>query len=230
MRRLISAVLIFCMVLSLCSVVQAASPVMMQFYVNPVTGSDSASGTTASAPFKTVERAMEAVRSYIAENNGTMTGDIVVNLGEGRYELDDYLQFTEADSGNNGHKIIYQGAGVKKSVISGGKEISGWEQQTDGLWVAHAPELEFARDLYINDKPARRAASQKMIKGVANYIASDSYYDLSDGFYINKSQMPKFNNPEDVIFHWTIAWRDFHIAVKEIIDDPSNNERLIVKL
>lgn len=230
MKRLVSAVLIFCMVLSLCSVVQAASSVALQFYVNPVTGSDSASGTTASAPFKTVERAMEAVRSYIAENNGTMTGDIVVNLGEGRYELDDYLQFTEADSGKNGHKIIYQGAGAKKSVISGGKEISGWEQQGDGLWVAHAPELEFARDLYINDKPARRAASQKMIKGVANYIASDSYYDLSDGFYINKSQMPKFNNPEDVIFHWTIAWRDFHIAVKEIIDDPSNNERLIVKL
>ena len=230
MKRLMSVVLILCMVLSLCSVSQAASPVMMHFYVNPATGSDSASGLTASTSFRTVERAMEAVRSYISNNNGTMTGDIIVNLGEGRYELEDYIQFTEADSAQNGYKIIYQGAGAKKTVISGGKEISGWKQQEDGLWVADAPQLEFARDLYINERPARRAASQKMIKGVANYLASDSYYGLSDGFYVNKSQMPKFNNPEDVVFHWTIAWKDYQIAVKDIIDDPQNSERLIVKL
>lgn len=229
MKRFYAFVLIMSLILCMCPVADAAQSIMMTFYVNPVSGSDSADGTS-DAPFLTVERARDAVRSFIVSNGGTMTGDIVVNLAEGRYELDDYLQFTEADSGKNGHKIIYQGAGAKKSVISGGKEISGWVRQADGLWVADAPQLEFARDLYINERPARRAASQKMIKGVANYLASDSYYGLSDGFYVNKSQMPKFNNPEDVVFHWTIAWRDFHIAVKEIIDDPSNNERLIVKL
>lgn len=229
MKRICAFVLLLSILLCSCPVMGATSNVMQEFYVNPVTGNDSGNGTEV-APFLTVERAKNAVREFISENGGVMTGDIVVNLAEGRYELKDYIQFREEDSGKNGFNIVYQGAGAKKTVLSGGAEITGWEQQADGLWVADAPELEFARDLYINEKPARRAASQKMIKGVANYLAEDSYYDLSDGFYVNKSQMPKFNNPEDVVFHWTLAWKDYQIAVKEIIDDPSNSERLIVKL
>ncbi len=229
MKKICAFVLMMSLLFCLCPVVEASSAVMKQFYVNPVGGSDSANGTQ-SAPFLTVERARDAVRQYISRNGGNMTGDIVVNLAAGRYELEDYLQLREEDSGRNGYKVIYQGAGAKSSVISGGTEITGWEQQSDGLWVADTPQLEFARDLYVNERAARRAASQKMIKGVANYLAEDSYYDLSDGFYVNKSQMPKFDNPEDVVFHWTIAWKDYQIAVKDIIDDPSNSERLIVKL
>lgn len=229
MKRFCAFLLLLSIIVCLCPAMGATENVMKEFYVNPVSGSDSGKGTV-SAPFLTVERARVAVREYITKNGGRMTGNIVVNLAEGRYELDDYLQFTEADSAKNGFKVIYQGAGAKKSVISGGTEISGWTELSNGVWYADAPELEFARDLYVNERPARRAASQKMIKGVANYRATDSYYDLSDGFYVNKSQMPKFINPEDVVFHWTIAWKDYQICVKDIIDDPQNSERLIVKL
>lgn len=51
----------------------ASNPVMATYYVSP-NGSDNNDGTSQSAPFKTLEKARDTVRTI----NGDMTGDIVV--------------------------------------------------------------------------------------------------------------------------------------------------------
>ena len=83
-------------------------------YVSPE-GSDTADGSAA-APFRTLHRAQSAVR----EINADMTEDLHVYISDGTYYLRKPLYFESADSGTNGHQIIWQGSGSKGPNISGG--------------------------------------------------------------------------------------------------------------
>ncbi len=79
----------------------AADPAL---YVSP-SGDDGAEGTQ-QAPFRTLHRARDAVRSLARD----MQSDIVVNVAPGEYRLDRTLEFTEADSGRNGFRVVYRSA------------------------------------------------------------------------------------------------------------------------
>ena len=83
-------------------------------------GNDNNNGS-ASQPFKTLARAQQAV----LEKNDTMTGDIVVQIAAGTYYLDNTLNFTPEDSGTNGFRVIYRGAGEGRTVLSGGRLVGG---------------------------------------------------------------------------------------------------------
>lgn len=72
------------------------------FYVDGTNGSDENAGTE-NEPFKTVERAKEAVRDI----NDAMTGDIYVYIKGGTYQMAEPLTFDEHDSGMNGFNVIY---------------------------------------------------------------------------------------------------------------------------
>ena len=56
----------------------------------------------------------------------TKDEDIFVYLKGGTYVLSNPIEFTAADSGRNGHAVIYQNAPGEKPVICGGKSITGW--------------------------------------------------------------------------------------------------------
>jgi hypothetical protein len=79
-------------------------------------GSDTAAGSV-HAPFKSFERAQKAVRGVV----NTMEDDIKVYVAPGTYYLDEPLFFTGPDSGNNGHKVVWEAQDMDKGVnISGG--------------------------------------------------------------------------------------------------------------
>lgn len=85
------------------------------FHVS-LNGSDAAAGT-AHAPFKSFERAQEAVRSVVE----VMDEDVKVFIAPGTYYLDEPLLFTDLDSGNNGHKVVWEAQDMDEGVnISGG--------------------------------------------------------------------------------------------------------------
>ena len=86
------------------------------FYVSE-TGSDSADGSQ-SQPFKTLSRAKEAVRNLDKKN-----GDIVVEIADGFYPVEEPVVFTREDSGTDGCTITYRAAEGAKPVFSGGKKI-----------------------------------------------------------------------------------------------------------
>jgi Protein of unknown function (DUF1565). len=131
------------------------------FYVAP-TGSDSNPGTEA-APFKTITKAQKAVR----EINGTMTGDIVVYLREGTYQLNSTVNFDERDGGKDGHYVRYKAYKGENPLITGGKPITGWtiHDEANNIWKAEGVDGRF-RQLYVNGKKAVRAC-------FPNTIASD---------------------------------------------------------
>ncbi|MBZ0294321.1 MAG: right-handed parallel beta-helix repeat-containing protein [Anaerolineae bacterium] len=107
------------------------------FYVAP-NGNDAWSGQVADAtdsdgPFKTLERAQEAVRTLIADG---MDDDVEVQLRGGDYYLEQPLVFDERDSGRDGYRVIYRNYRDEVPVIYGGRGISGWEPYQGDIYRA----------------------------------------------------------------------------------------------
>ena len=158
---LVSALLIGCFSFP----VSSSENIYKEFYVDGATGDDLNSGTRV-APFKTIQKAQEAVRAV----NDNMTGDIVVNIMPGTYHLDKTETFTSENSGKNGCSIIYRGADPENPpVFSGGREIKGWKPYRDGIYKAELLDMTEVRNLYINGFAATRARTEWKFKYIEDY-------------------------------------------------------------
>jgi len=106
----------------------SAAPV--ELYVAP-NGADTNPGTV-EKPFRTLYRAQEAVCRAVE----AMDGDIVVNLAPGQYRLDRTLEFTEADSGRDGFRVVYRSAaGPGRARVLGSVALVGWQKHRDGIFL-----------------------------------------------------------------------------------------------
>lgn len=116
-------------------------------------GDDNNSGTFDN-PIQTLIKAQELIR----EKSNEMDEDLKVYLRGGTYLLDETITFTSADSGKNGHNIIWSAFNNEEVIISGGTSIVNWTKVDDekNIWQASANGLE-SRDLYVNGKHATRA-------------------------------------------------------------------------
>ncbi len=130
----------------------AAPASALEFHVSP-SGSDKNPGTQAK-PFQTIAHA----RDSVAKINGKMTGDIVVYLGGGTYEISEPVVFDANDSGTNGHKVIYKAAAGQMPIVSGGKSIKNWEvhDKEKNIYKAAVGDLKF-RQVYVNGVRGIRA-------------------------------------------------------------------------
>lgn len=226
----------------------AESNVWKEFYVS-TTGCDENLGTK-DAPFKTIQKAKDAVRLVSAE----MKGHIVINITEGYYFLDDILDFTNDDSGKNGFNIIYRGNKNNMPVISAGRKIEGFvpSSEYEGLYETYVDDLEHIRELYINEEVRYLSKSAGMIKGVKkpqkydtiewysqhpNAPAGDSYnfYDPNtsyayDGLYISKEDFGFYENVKDIEFCWDIRWVSRIMHISSIEENPDDDSNLIVRM
>jgi len=98
------------------------------YYVNP-NGNDSWAGTlkTANAnktngPFKTIERAKQAIRNL--KQNNTFNDKVNVNIATGLYYLSAPLNFNLTDSGLPDREIVWQGESGAQVTISAGIPIT----------------------------------------------------------------------------------------------------------
>ena len=181
------------------------------FYVAP-SGSDSNPGTEA-APFKTITKAQKAVR----EINGTMTGDIVVYLREGTYQLNSTVNFDERDGGKDGHYVRYKAYKGENPLITGGMPITGWaiHDEANGIWKAEGVEGNF-RQLYVNGKKAVRAcfpnaiaANEKGEGGFDHDFVRLTKVDSSGrAFDVSADYIKNIKNIENVEIHLMIAWAE----------------------
>ncbi|KAJ5808248.1 hypothetical protein N7474_009517 [Penicillium riverlandense] len=120
------------------------------FYVSP----DGCEGNCSSGTTWSLQGAKEAVRQSIARG---MTEDITVHIADGIYYLDEPLRFTSADSGQNGHTVLWQATG-SNAMISGGHQITAWTRNsTNSIWEATVPIGTKSRNLYVNGWAANYA-------------------------------------------------------------------------
>lgn len=130
----------------------APAAVAAGIYVSP-TGDDGNPGT-AGAPVRTPQKAQSLVRGL----NQNMTGDIDVVLADGFYRMTSPLELTPADSGTNGHNVVWTAAPGARPVLAGSDQITGWQPMSPGspIWVAQAPKGIQTRQLYVT-APGRPA-------------------------------------------------------------------------
>jgi len=128
------------------------------FWVSPY-GSDGSPGTQR-APFRTVERARDAVRSLGRREREK--SDIVVMLRGGEYRLTETLVLDKQDSGRNGHEVIYKAAPGEHPVLCGSIRVTNWALHDAGLniWRAMAVPNNASRQLYVNGTRATRAQTE----------------------------------------------------------------------
>lgn len=122
-----------------------------EFHVSPA-GDDRAAGD-ARHPFRTLQRAQQAVRGA----NGS--GDVIVFLADGVYALDKPLQFTRADGGQGDFDVTWTAEPGAHPVLSGGIPVGGWTlaNPARGIYVADIAKGIDTRQLWVNDKLAERA-------------------------------------------------------------------------
>lgn len=118
-------------------------------------------------PFDSLANAQQAVRD-ILQSSMPLDKDIVVNVGNGTYQLSQPLSFDVRDSGRDGHVVHYRAVSGEHPVISGGTAVTGWTPVANpGLTLAPGAQLWQAnvglgvdsRQLYIDGDRATVAES-----------------------------------------------------------------------
>ena len=172
------------------------------FYVSP-DGSD-ANGGMIDTPFRTIEKARDAVRA-IASN---MSEDITVYLRGGTYELANTLTFDQRDSGTNGFSVIYENYPSESPVVSGGRHVYGWVQDGDTWKVQLDQNTPQFRQLYVNGVRAVRARSGN--------LAPSDFTKTASGFTITNSTMQNWGNIQDIELVSNRLWKQYRCGVQSI--------------
>ncbi len=127
-----------------------------EFHVSP-RGDDAGRGSERN-PFRTIERARDAVREKIAAG---LREPWTVVLRGGVYELREPLTLGPEDSGTEAFPITYAAFPGETVVLSGGRRITGWKKDDRGRWTTHLPDVEegkwFFRQLTVGNRRAIRA-------------------------------------------------------------------------
>ena len=210
MKRIIS-LLLACTNIGFCSLSYAQTAGAAKetaIYVAPY-GNDLNDGTK-DAPFATISRAKEEVRSL----NDDMQGDITVYLREGTYRPEKTLEFSEEDSGTNGYYVTYKAYPDETATISGGISVTDWKQQGD-LWYASAEGVERAGQLYVNNRRAQRARSKELIP-IGKFFSDNNSQWKYDGILVNDKKYAEYINPEDIQLHFGgRGWKSYLFNVED---------------
>ncbi len=190
------------------------------FYVS-ADGDDGGDGSS-SHPFKTLARAKEAVRGLDKSK-----GDIVVEIADGFYPVEDTIVFDSKDSGTEQGTVIYRAAKGATPVFSGGKRLEGkWQKAEDVNWLrdgvtAYKVPLERSeklRAIYVNgerasmtsksQKPAQALGSYTVAKGQAEWAWAPSTTKIYTGAVFSASfGLPAdTRNPQNIELESGSTW------------------------
>ena len=208
------------LLLALSGVVLLRGGVFREFYVSPA--GDDANPGTKKLPFQTLAHARDDVRAVREK----MTGDIVVNLRGGNYAVTAPVEFSAADSGRNGYKIIYRAYKNENPVISGGVLVTNWTRESGNIFKATLASDKKLRGLFVNGR--RAALTQRDFKGQGNWgefvVNGDEPWAETpgktlDGIKFDAAQLPSLTNPDDVELLQHRTWNFLVMCVRDEITD-----------
>ena len=193
------------------------------FYVAPA-GDDAATGTDIDRPFRTLERARDAVRQLKA--GGSLDAPVTVYLRGGHHALAEPLVLEPVDSGTAACPVLYRAYANEQPVITGGRRIAGWTRQQDGVWTADVPAVKAGqwdfRQLYVNGRQYRRARIPNegflRVAGCPEGTPKTVHYhkDCQSFEFAPGDLDPAWTNLDDVeviVYHF---WTDSHLPIQSI--------------
>lgn len=201
-----------------------AAPNDSSYYISPQ-GKDSNPGTK-EQPFLTIARARDAVRQI----NQKMTTDIHVYLRGGTYPLTETISFSPADSGMNGHRVVYQAYPNETPVVHGADRVTGWKQHQGRIYTAKLDRSTKLRTLIVNGKRARMASKTvHALGGWGQYTITAGQAPWArisgnkpDGVEYPGHEVPLLTNPSDVEIMRNTTWNSNIVCVRDIITNGEN--------
>lgn len=128
-----------------------------EIHVSP-TGNDLNVGT-AEHPLASLTAARNSIRKYRKEHSEPIS--FLVTIADGEYTMNEPLELTQEDSGMPGFPVEYRAAKGAHPVFRGGKRITGFTVNKDGIWEAKILESSLYQwrfdQLYVNGKRATLA-------------------------------------------------------------------------
>ncbi|GAB3809588.1 hypothetical protein GCM10027605_45290 [Micromonospora zhanjiangensis] len=218
---------------ALTSAVTGATPASAaadtSYYVAP-DGNDANPGTV-TAPFRTVQRARDVVRTV----NANMTGDITVYLRAGEYPVTSTIEFGSGDSGTNGYRVNYAAYPGERPVLEGGVRVTGWTQHSGNIWKAPLDRANKLRTLYVNDKRAYMAA--KTINSAGCYgtytiTAGQAPWawesgSQCDGAKYSLADFPAVaRNQDDIEIETATTWTTAVVGVRQVTTSSDGASRV----
>lgn len=129
----------------------------VKFYVSPK-GNDSNLGSK-DHPLGSLLGARNAIREYKKDHAQAVA--FVVTISDGEYTLNEPFVLKPEDGGTLEYPVVYKAAEGAAPIFSGGKIISGFTVNENGVWEAKIPECNYYNwrfdQLYVNDKRATLA-------------------------------------------------------------------------
>lgn len=107
------------------------------FFVAPA-GDDAGVGAE-SSPFRTIERARDAIRA-LKDQGGLPAGGVEVVLRGGEYPLTQSFELTAQDSGAAESPVVYRAYPGETPRFSGGVRVTGFQPVRDAAILARLPE------------------------------------------------------------------------------------------
>jgi len=171
-----------------------------EIWVSP-TGNDSDPGTELK-PVKSIQAALLKARTLRPENAASIKDGIEIILKEGEYLLSEPLLMEPEDS----HTLI-RAAKDAKVVISGGEQVTNWQQVGKYIYKAHLDRESKLRTLFVNGKRAHMAGTDVPVNGLGNWgdfeIKGDEPWAFGagsaiDGIKFSAKDVQPFRNADDV--------------------------------
>ncbi len=224
----------------------------MKFYVS-TSGNDSWSGCAPDAnksktdgPFRTLERARDAVRD-LKKSDGLPAGGIVIEVRGGTYELEREFELTSKDSGTKRSPVVYRATQGEEVRISGGRHIESFSPVTDpkilsrlgkkareevvqadlgALGIAELGDLDApGLELFFEDKPmALSRWPKKGFRKIADLVGGDpvdvrgTKGDRTGKFMYEGNRPNRWKDEKEIWVHgyWFWDWSDQRHKVESI--------------
>ncbi|MCQ6560467.1 right-handed parallel beta-helix repeat-containing protein [Paenibacillus mendelii] len=189
------------LLLSVSSFPQRAFAAATLLYASPA---GSGSACTLAAPCS-----LAGAQTKVRTLNANMTGDIIVYLRGGAYNLTSTFELTSADSGTGGFQVIYEAYQGEVPMLSGGQTITNWSLFDSGknIYRSYVGTALNTRQLYVNGVRATRARGADNPAGFTKTSTGFTAADNVMSGWGNK------NNIELVGFH---TWKSFRCPVSSI--------------
>ncbi|NQX13709.1 ricin-type beta-trefoil lectin domain protein [Microbacteriaceae bacterium VKM Ac-2855] len=210
-----------------------AAPVTSATFTVAPDGDDAADGSP-TRPFRTIERARDAVRAA----NDSMTADIHVVLEGGTYPIAETIEFAAEDSGTNGHRVFYSAADGEKPVLDAGTAVTGWTRHDGDIWKAPLTRDSKLRALYVGDQRAimaEKTVTSRGCSGTYSITAGQAPWAWEsgsecDGISYSASDVPAISrNVSDVEIESATTWTTALVGVREVATE-SNGSRRVLRL
>ncbi len=180
-------------------------------YVDADNGNDKNTGTV-DAPLATIDAARKMIRPFLDD----MKNHIYVYI-KGRHFIDEAIEWTVEDSGENGYSVIYTSYGDEMATITSGKEYRNFvlHDAEKNIYKTFVGVGVNSRQVFVNGVRGIRARTEQCIDETG--MLKNATLDKNEGYYLcTNRELLECENQTDMELVYFESWTNPRVHVKSV--------------